>query len=78
LAALAAAIGNSNFKPHVTVARANDDAANLSGAREQFGTLFSPYKSPDFPVREFHLIHSKLYPSGPHYKSIALFPLRPI
>lgn len=71
---------NRAFTPHLTIARAQKNAAPamLARAGEALRTVTgtpSPADAP-FTVDTFHLIHSDLRPAGPIYTPLASFALR--
>jgi 2'-5' RNA ligase len=66
------------FAPHLTIARAQKNAAPALLARA--GELLrAESAAPDalalFPVQHIHLIRSDLHPAGPVYRPLALFAL---
>jgi 2'-5' RNA ligase len=64
---------NRSFVPHLTLAR-----FALSGIQKQLLAAIrqnSEHEFGSFRAREFHLIESKLKPSGAEYTSLASFPI---
>lgn len=65
------------FHPHVTIGRSKKGISTREGmkAAQQFCTLFSPYRSEEFVVKDIHLYQSHLHSAGVRYEIIHSFPL---
>lgn len=63
------------FRPHLTLGRFRS-TAHLDAFYNKYREIPVAKNIGTFPVPELHLMESKLTPAGPHYTSLASYPLR--